>query len=153
MCFMLKMISEELVWFSFKIETISFSISLLNSKSNSFLPIVSMWNFLSFSNISYHQRCAGQIQCSRWTEQCFLLPITMSYWYQNWVESLDSFNNFVLDSNCLSFASEMAIWYFFLTSTIFRKFAGGFIRLFHLFSGCFNTTIPPTLGPFVWYFC
>ena len=47
-------------------------------------------------------------------------------------ESLDSFKNFVLDLYCLSFASEMAVWYFSLTSSIFRKFAGDCLNLYLL---------------------
>ena len=68
-------------------------------------------------------------------------------------ESLDSFKNFVLDLYCLSFASEMAVWYFSLTSSIFRKFAGDclnlyllMVRLLHLFSGSLNVVIPPTFS-------
>ena len=51
MCVMFKKISKEIVWFSSKTESISSSISCLNSKSNSFFPIFSMWNFWSFSDI------------------------------------------------------------------------------------------------------
>ena len=51
MCVTLKKISEVLVWFSSKTESISSSISCLNCKSNSFFPIFSMWNFWSFSYI------------------------------------------------------------------------------------------------------
>ena len=51
MCVMFKKISKEIVWFSSKTESISSSISCLNSKLNSFFPIFSMRNFWSFSDI------------------------------------------------------------------------------------------------------
>ena len=60
------------------------------------------------------------------------LPKTSSDLCQNWIESLDYFKNFVLDLCCLSLASEMAVRYFFLTSTIFRKFAGDCRNLYLL---------------------
>ena len=60
------------------------------------------------------------------------LPRTLLYLCQNWVESLDSFKNFVLYLCCLSFASEMVVWYFSLTSSIFHKFAGDCLNLYLL---------------------
>ena len=38
----------------------------------------------------------------------------------------------MLDLYCLGFASEMALWYFSLTSIIFRKFAGDCLKLYLL---------------------
>ena len=108
MCVMLKKISEELVWFSSKTESISSSISCLNCKSNSFFPIFSMWNFWSFSDIFLSSKMWRPNSVS-WMGSTMLfvfLPRTLSYLCQNWVESLDLFKNFVLDLYCLSFASE-----------------------------------------------
>ena len=132
-CVMLKKISEELLWFRSKTESISSSISCSNCKSKSFFPIFSIWNFCSFSDIFLSSKMCRPDGLNNVI--CFP-PRTLSYLFQNWVEFLDSFKNFVLDLYYLSFPSEMAVWYFSLTSSIFCKFARDFLNLY-LFTGSF----------------
>ena len=115
-CVMLKKVSEELVWFSSKTEFISFSISCFNCKSNSILSIFLCGIFWSFSDISLSsKRCRPDSVSQMGSTMLFaFLPTTMSYLYQSWVESLDSFKNFVLDLYCLSFYLRNGSLVFFL---------------------------------------
>ena len=77
MCAILKKISEELVWFSSKTDSISFLISCLNRKSNSFFPIFSMWNFWSFSNIFLSSKMCRPDSVS-WMGSTMLFVIVVS---------------------------------------------------------------------------
>ena len=85
-CFMLK-ISEELVWFSSRTESISSSVWFLK------------WNFLSFSDIFWSSKMLQarfSVVDGLNNVICFPAMNFLSYLCQNWVESLDSFKNLIL---------------------------------------------------------